>query len=72
MRWLLALFGGQVVPFSYAGLHSGNTTRGLRFRTPQELAVRSADEYFNFLRPRASCWMHERRRRIRSRLPGWL
>ena len=23
IRWLLALYGGQVLPFSYAGLHSG-------------------------------------------------
>jgi len=31
VRWLLALFGEQVIPFEYAGLVSGRGTRGLRF-----------------------------------------
>ncbi len=45
IRWLLALYGGKVVPFEYAGLASGNTTRGLRFHQPEEIQVRSVDEY---------------------------
>ncbi len=32
IRWLLALLGGQVIPFEYAGLQSGNITR--RFTHP--------------------------------------
>ena len=50
LRWFLALLGGTVVPFSYAGYTSGNTTRGLRFRTPETQAVQSPAEYFDFLR----------------------
>jgi glycyl-tRNA synthetase len=46
IRWLLALYGGKVVPFEYAGLTSGNTTRGLRFHQPEEIQVNSADEYY--------------------------
>ena len=46
IRWLLALFGEQVVPFTYAGLQSGRTTRGLRFHKPEELAIASPDAYF--------------------------
>jgi glycyl-tRNA synthetase len=49
IRWLLALFGEQVVPFEFAGLYSGNRTRGLRFKKPIELAVHGPDEYFSFL-----------------------
>ncbi len=53
IRWLLAIYGQadvcQVVPFEYAGLRSGNTTRGLRFRQPEEQRVRSPQEYFDFL-----------------------
>jgi glycyl-tRNA synthetase len=30
IRWLVALFGDMVIPFGYAGLMSGRTTRGLR------------------------------------------
>jgi glycyl-tRNA synthetase len=46
IRWLLALLGERVVPFEYAGLHSGNMTRGLRTAQPAEFAVTSAADYF--------------------------
>ena len=46
IRWLLALLGGEIVPFEYANLMSGNTTRGLRFRNPEEFEVQSSTEYF--------------------------
>ncbi len=50
IRWLLALVGKgedfRVVPFSYAGLSSGNTTRGLRFLQPAEFAIKSPAHYF--------------------------
>lgn len=53
IRWLLAIYGQddacQVVPFEYAGLSSGNVTRGLRFLEPTEQAVRTPQEYFDFL-----------------------
>ena len=53
IRWLLALFGAgeasQVIPFEYAGLRSGDTTRGLRFRQPEEQRVRSPQEYLDYL-----------------------
>ncbi len=50
IRWLLALIGVDetytVVPFSYAGLSSGASTRGLRFLEPAEIQVKSPAEYF--------------------------
>ena len=46
LRWLLALYGGHLVPFEFAGLHSGTTTRGLRFTEPQSIPVSSVAEYF--------------------------
>ena len=46
IRWLLALFGKQVVPFGYAGLQSGRATRGLRFHAPEEFPVASPAAYF--------------------------
>ncbi|NLM21421.1 MAG: glycine--tRNA ligase subunit beta [Peptococcaceae bacterium] len=30
IRWLVALFGDQIIPFSYVGLQSGRTTQGHR------------------------------------------
>jgi glycyl-tRNA synthetase len=53
IRWLLAIHGDQgncqVIPFEYAGLFSGDATRGLRFRQPEEQRVDSPAEYFEFL-----------------------
>ncbi len=46
VRWLLALLGEQVVPIQYAGLVSGNITRGLRFAPAEELPVSDAAAYF--------------------------
>ena len=30
IRWIVALFGDMIIPFEYAGVASGNVTRGLR------------------------------------------
>jgi glycyl-tRNA synthetase len=46
VRWLLALHGAAVVPFEYAGLHSHNTSRGLRLRAGEEFKIISAKDYF--------------------------
>ncbi len=46
IRWLLAILGDEVVPFTYAGLNSGSTTRGLRFLSPETIEVRNTTEYF--------------------------
>ncbi|TYP77998.1 glycine--tRNA ligase subunit beta [Paenibacillus methanolicus] len=31
IKWMIALFGSEVVPFEITGVHTGNTTRGHRF-----------------------------------------
>jgi glycyl-tRNA synthetase len=46
VRWLLALYGEHVVPFTFAGIDSNNLTRGLRFRQPETLPVRDSADYF--------------------------
>ena len=45
VRWLVALLGSEVVPVSFAGVTSGNTTRGHRVLAPGEHVVASADAY---------------------------
>ena len=45
IRWLLALHGDRVIPFSYAGLQSGNVTRGPRPLGSPELTVERAEAY---------------------------
>ena len=46
VRWLMALYGQQVIPFEFAGVDSGRQTRGLRFREPSEFIIRDPGEYF--------------------------
>jgi len=45
VHWLVALFGGEVVPFSFGDLQSSNKSRGHRFMAPQEFTVTGADDY---------------------------
>jgi glycyl-tRNA synthetase len=46
LRWLVALWGNQVVPFEFAGVCAGKITRGLRPYDSPEMMVRSAERYF--------------------------
>ncbi len=46
VRWLLALYGGQPVPFTFAGLTAGAVTRGLRFNGGDEISIKDPSEYF--------------------------
>ena len=45
IRWLVALLGDRIVPFSYAGLESGRTSRGSRPEGSPTLEIASADAY---------------------------
>lgn len=55
LRWLVALFGEQVVPFTWAGISSGQQSRGPRFADAAaqlpaggftSFAIANADSYF--------------------------
>ncbi len=50
VRWLLALFGAEVVPVEFAGLVAGNATRGHRFLAPGPHEVADADALIDVLR----------------------
>ncbi len=50
IRWFVALLGGQVIPFEYAELVAGNLSRGLRPYDSPEIAIASADSYFDAIR----------------------
>ncbi len=43
VQWILALFNQTVVPLTYTGIASSNTTRGHRFHANTEQVVASAD-----------------------------
>jgi glycyl-tRNA synthetase len=50
LRWLLALYGGNVIPFSYAGVHSGRFSRGLRPYGSPAIEIAAAESYAQTLR----------------------
>ncbi len=45
LRWFVALFGAGVIPFSYAGISSGRTSRGLRPFDSPEITISDAGAY---------------------------
>lgn len=49
IRWILSLFGSEVVPFSYGTLEAGRVTRGHRFMGSRKIEIKSTDEYFGKL-----------------------
>ncbi len=49
IRWYVALLGGEVVPFQYAGVASGRVTRGPRPLRSPEVEISSPDDYFSRL-----------------------
>lgn len=50
IRWAVALLGDQVIPFEYAGVVSGNISRGLRPYGSPDITIPSADKYFDVIR----------------------
>jgi glycyl-tRNA synthetase len=49
IRWLVAMFGEQIVPFTYCDLNSGRITRGPRSTGSQDIALSSAGDYKTIL-----------------------
>jgi glycyl-tRNA synthetase len=71
IRWLLALLGRQVVLFEFAGLRSGNLTRGLRFLEPAEKTVAGPQEYLAYLASQGILLdKSERQERVRRLVSG--
>lgn len=45
MHWIVATFGGEIIPFTFGDLQSGNRSRGHRFMAPEEFTVSGAADY---------------------------
>ena len=45
IRWIVALYGTEVVPFTLANVTSGNTSRGHRTLSPQDFVISSSADY---------------------------
>jgi len=50
IRWVMALHGDLVVPFSFAGISSGNVSCGLRNTASASLLVQNAESYEDTMR----------------------
>jgi len=50
IRWIVALFDGEVIPLEIENVTSGDLTYGHRFLHPQAIKVKGIDEYIEKLR----------------------
>ena len=64
LRWLLALYGPQQVPFSYAGIDSGRRSRGLRPYGSPAIVIDDAGAYASVMRANGVVTNPEARRSL--------
>src|SRR5580658_6144886 len=67
IRWIVALLGGRVVPFCFAGVHAGNHTEGHRFLGKKNIAVSGPGDYEEKLKKSfVLCRPEIRRKRVET------
>jgi glycyl-tRNA synthetase len=49
LRWIVAMYGPDIVPFAYAGVASGRVSRGLRPDDSPEIRFEDADDYLEVM-----------------------
>ncbi len=64
VRWLLALFGSDVVPVRFGALTAGRTTQGHRFLSPGTIEVAGAMDYYRAAEAGRFVFDHEERARL--------
>ncbi|GFM33977.1 glycine--tRNA ligase subunit beta [Desulfovibrio subterraneus] len=70
LRWVLAMFDDQVVPFGVADLASGNTTRGHRVHGPGPFTVSHADKFADVVREQCAVTLSGAERRAHTIAEG--
>lgn len=50
VQWMVAVYGGEVVPLEWAGITAGRASRGHRFLSPGAVEISSAEGYIDALR----------------------
>ena len=69
MHWIVALYGGDVVPFSHGNLTSSGLSRGHRFMAPQEFAVTGVADWLEGCREHfVTADQNERKATIREQV----
>lgn len=64
IHWLLALFGGEIVPFQIENITSGRKTCGHRFMSPGFFLIKDVKDYFSKMRENYVIVNQEDRKRI--------
>ncbi len=64
IRWLVALYDRQLIPFKLDGLESGTNSRGHRFLSPGELKIVEPSSYVELLRSAKVIVSQEERKKI--------
>jgi len=62
IRWILALFGSDIVDFSVGAIQSSGITHGHRFLGRSKIKVNSSDSYFKVLSKNHVTWDNEVRK----------
>lgn len=50
VQWIVALYGGEVVPFTWGGVSSGRASHGHRFLSPGAVEIASPEGYLEAMR----------------------
>jgi glycyl-tRNA synthetase beta chain len=64
IRWLLALYGDQIVSLKIENVVSSNEGYGHRFLAPEDFTIKTIDEYFTQLRQRYVIVDHNERKNM--------
>jgi glycyl-tRNA synthetase len=64
IRWIVALLGDSVIPFEYAGVKSGRTSRGLRPLRSPKIVIQRAEDYFALMEANSIVVDLEKRRQM--------
>jgi len=64
LHWIVATFGGEIIPFTFGDVQSGNLSRGHRFMAPEEFTVCGAEDYITQAEKQHVIPQSEKRRQL--------
>lgn len=64
IRWIVAIYGEQVIPVEYAQVQSGHVTRGVRPLSSPEITLKDVSSYFDAIQAQGIILDFEKRREI--------
>ncbi|HZX48087.1 MAG TPA: glycine--tRNA ligase subunit beta, partial [Nitrospirota bacterium] len=64
LRWLLTIYGAEVIELNFAGVSSGRISYGHHFMSPQSFVINSPDDYVSSLKERFVIADQSERRKI--------